>query len=78
MGRQLGAPTAGQYDGVTKDQKMYMHDVESFRHFWDDVGAATDSKWVVERFLQPVEAKLSSLSWTMPGISWLRFTVTRQ
>ena len=78
VGRQLGAPAAGHYDGLTKDTKIYMHNMESFQQFWDDVGVATDSKWVVDGFSQPVEAKLSSLSWAMPGMSWLYFRVTRQ
>ena len=78
VGRQLGAPVTGHYDGLTKDTKIYMHNMDSFQQFWDDVGAVTDSKWVVDGFLQPVETKLSSLSWAMPGMSWLYFKITRQ
>lgn len=77
VGRQLGAPVAGHYDGLTKDTKIYVHDMDSFQHFWDDVGVETDSKWAVDGFLRPVETKLSSLSWAMPGMSWLVFRVTR-
>ena len=80
VGRQLGAPAAGHcsVDGLTKDTKIYIHDMESFQQFWDDVGEATDSEWVVDVLLQPVETKLSSLSWSMPGMSWLYFRATRQ
>ena len=78
VGRQLGAPIAGDYDGLTKDTKIYIHNMESFQQLWDDVGAATDSRWAINGFLQPVETKLSSLSWAMPGMSWLYFRVTRQ
>lgn len=78
VGRQLGAPVAGHYDGLTKDTKIYIHNMESFQQFWHHVGVATDSKWAIDGFLQPVETKLSSLSWAMPGMSWLYFKVTRQ
>ena len=40
VGRQLGAPAAGHYDGLTTDTQIYMHDVESFRRFWREVGAS--------------------------------------
>ena len=74
----MGAPAAGHYDGLTKDARMFMHNMESFRQSWDDVGVATGGKWTLDGFLQPVETKLSSLSWAMPGMSWLYFRVTRQ
>lgn len=59
MGRQAGIPAAGHYDWMTKDNKLYMHNMESFRKLWDGVGVVTDSKWAVDGFSQPVETKLS-------------------
>lgn len=77
LGRQVGAPVAGHYHGLTEDTTVYYHNVETFRQFWEDVGAATGSTWTVDAFLEPVESKMSSQSWAIPDLSWLYFSVIR-
>ena len=77
LGRQLGAPRGGVYGGLMKDTETYLHSVETFNKLWQDVGQQTDSKWEVDAYLVPVEAKLSSQSWAYEGMSWLYFRVSR-
>ena len=55
VGRQLGVQAAGHYDGFMKDTKVYMLNMETFQQLWDDVGVVTDSEWIVDGYLRPVE-----------------------
>ena len=78
VGRQLELQAAGHYDGFMKDTKVYLHNMETFQQFWDDVGVMTDSEWTVDGYLRQLEAKVSNLRQAMPEMCWLYFKVTRK
>ena len=65
-GRRLEVQAAGFYDGFMNDTTVYMHNMETFQQFWDDVGVMTNSKWLVDMDLRQLETKVSNLRRAMP------------
>ena len=36
VGRQLGVRGVGYYDGLMKDPKVHMHNIETFQQLWEE------------------------------------------
>ena len=78
VGRQLGLMDARETRGMTPEATVFLHNPDSFTSLWQDVGAATDSKWMVDSKLEEAPDRVLQQSWAVPGIMILVFTVTRQ
>ena len=78
VGRQLGLMEARETEGLTPEATVFLHNPDSFTSFWQDVGAATDSKWKVDTKVEKAPDRVLHQSWAAPGIMILVFTVTRQ
>lgn len=77
VGRQLGLVDARETGGLTPEATVFLHSPDSFIKFWQDVGAATDSKWKVDTEVEEALDRVLRQSWAVPGIMIVVFTVTR-
>ena len=77
VGRQLGLMEARETTGLTPETTVFLHNPDSFTNFWQDVGAATDSKWKVETEIEKAPDHILHQSWAAPGTMFFVFTVTR-
>lgn len=78
LGRQAGDLEAGEKRGLSQDSLVFLHNLETFERFWQEVGAATDSKWKADAQVGTAPRRMLSQSWSTPGIMVLSFKVTRQ
>ncbi len=78
VGRQLGLLEARETQGLSSESIVFLHNPDTFDRFWQDVGAATDSKWEVDTRVEKAPDRVLKQSWAVPGIMILVFTVTRQ
>lgn len=78
VGRQLGLMEARETRGLTAEATVFLHNPDSFTSLWQDVGAATDSKWKVHTEVGKAPDRILRQSWAVPGIMFFVFTVTRQ
>ena len=78
VGRQLGLMEARETQGLTPETTVFLHNPDSFTNFWQDVGAATDSKWKVDTVVEKAPDRILHQAWAAPGIMIFVFTVTRQ
>lgn len=78
LGRQAGDLDAGEKRGLTPDSLVFLHNLQTFEHFWKDVGIATDTKWEVDARVEKAPERILKQSWSTPGIMVLLFKVTRK
>lgn len=73
FGFQLGTPEPGEYHAAYTNNAVFHHNPESFDKFWQEVGAATASKWRVDARADD----FFEASWR-PDTTLLIFTVRRE
>ena len=78
LGRQAGDLEAGEKRGLSQDSIVFLHNLQTFERFWQDVGTATDSKWKVDAQVEKAPPRMLGQSWSTPGIMVLVFKVIRQ
>lgn len=78
VGRQAGDLDAGEKRGLSQDSNVFLHNLDTFDQFWQDVGAVTDSRWKVDARVEKAPERMLNQSWSTPGIMVLTFKVTRQ
>ena len=78
VGRQLGFMEARDTQGLTPETTVFLHNPESFTKLWQDVGAATDSKWKVDTRVERAPDRILHQQWAAPDMMIFVFTVTRQ
>ena len=78
IGLQIGSMEAGERQRKSADTSHYLHNLESFDSFWQDVGAATGSKWRVDAKAEKTPESAGNQSWSMPDTMVLVFTVKRE
>ena len=79
FGRQTGSVRGreelNKAHGVRGTEKIWRHDVESFRKLWHVAGEETGSKW--ETWAELYETAHTSSHWAEEGVRMLRFEVKR-
>ena len=78
IGRQECTSEPKVYSGLQKGTQRYVHDARTFRQLWEEVGAATKTKWRFEAEIRPIRNNMRGKSFTMPGMGWLYFTFIRE
>ncbi|KAF5871520.1 putative methyltransferase domain-containing protein [Botrytis fragariae] len=76
MGRQGGGKFAKEVTfPLHEENKMFVHNAESFRKMWDEVSETTGTKWKVEC----KEVQLRSDDWKgAEGMVWVQFIIFRE
>ena len=80
VGRQVGCLEAGSHTMPGTEGRVYWHNVESMKTFWDQVGARTGSRWHVNAGLyrsEEVKDERSRAS-SEPGLRTIWFSATRE
>ena len=79
-GRQMGSLKAGSYFMPGMGGRVYRHNVESMKTFWDQVGVRTESKWRVEAGLYESEELKDerSQAWAEPSLRTIWFSAVRE
>lgn len=77
LGRQVATPQPGVYNSLKEGSRVYIHDVKTFKASWERVGRETSTRWEVDAWTAPVDAKMAAQTWAMPEMCWLYFVVTR-
>ena len=80
VGRQMGSLEAGSYSMPGMGGRVYRHNVESMKTFWDQVGVRTESKWRVDAGLYESEELKDerSQAWAEPSLRTIWFTAVRE
>ncbi|MCJ1378459.1 hypothetical protein MMC17_001558 [Xylographa soralifera] len=77
-GRQVGTRKAGVHKGMGENTAVFAHNVDSLAQFWDDVGAATNTKWEVVSQVEEAPERVRKQVWAPEDVMILTFTATRQ
>lgn len=78
IGLQIGSMEAGDRPRTSTGTSRYLHNPESFDKFWQEVGAATGSKWKVDARVEKIPGSAANQAWSMPDSMVLVFTVRRE
>ncbi|MCJ1242693.1 hypothetical protein MMC14_010702, partial [Varicellaria rhodocarpa] len=78
IGRQVSTSEPNVYSGLQKGTQLYGHDAGTFRQLWEEVGAATETKWRFEAEIKPAGDNMQGNSFTMPSMGWLYLTLIRE
>ena len=82
VGRQIGNVKPGEYP-ARSGRPRYLHDAESWRRMWDEVGEKTNTKWEtqvivnLERFGEGEGSDGAANAESTKGTSFMQFEVTR-
>ncbi len=71
VGTQVGSAKPGVYE----QGRMYLHDVESFKKLWEEIGQATGSRWKVAAELTAHADEKNP--WNSTDVRKINFEVTR-
>ena len=77
VGRQVGHERAGEQRGLSEATMVYLHSLDTFDHFWGEVGGMTGSKWKVWCEAQAPPSRVTSQEWYTLGMVILDLRVTR-
>ena len=80
VGRQMGSSKAGSYSMPDMGGRVYRHDVESMKKFWDQIGLRSQSRWRVDAGLYESEEVKDerSQAWSNPDLRTIWFSAVRE
>jgi len=78
VGRQVGTRKAGVHKGMAENTAVFAHNADSLSQFWEDVGAATSTKWKVVSQVEEAPERVRKQKWAPEDVMILTYTVTRQ
>ena len=73
-----GALKGGERRGLSNDTAFFLHGLESFDKFWQDLGAASGSELRVDARAEKAMKATLSLPWSTPDDKMLVFTARRE
>ena len=74
LGSQVGDYDAGEKRGLSQDAFTFLHNLQTFDQFWQDVGTVTDSQWKLEAWAKKAPEWMLNQS---QSLITLLFKVTR-
>lgn len=81
VGRQVGNVKGGEFDHRTNPkQKMFRHDVETWKQMWKEIGEGTDTVWEANAELHIWHGVIPSgiqQQWQPEGVRQIKFSVRR-
>lgn len=77
VGRQVGSVNARQGPGLTPETRVFAHNAESWKRFWDELGRETGSRWEVQAVEEEAPERVKRQKWYKPEIIILVFTLVR-
>lgn len=81
VGRQVGNVKGGEFEHRTNTtQKMFRHDVETWKQMWKEIGEETGTSWEADATLREWHGVIpsgSEQSWQPEGVRQLAFSVRR-
>ncbi|KAL1971184.1 hypothetical protein VTN77DRAFT_136 [Rasamsonia byssochlamydoides] len=79
VSHQMGSLTLGEFPSLRKGTTGFRHNVEMLQMLWNEVGARSGSKWLVEGLLDTVGIMgTGEKKDEKERPAWLLFTITRQ
>lgn len=78
VGRQVGNVKAHEEESSASGSgSMYLHDVESWKQMWKEIGDETGTQWEVEAVLEDWPLVGNRVSWHKEGTKRIHFAVRR-
>ena len=83
----MGSLTPAEFPSLIEGTTGFRHDIDTLRKLWKEVGALTDTEWIVDGTLDMVgvigkgdssKDLKDEPAWAEPNMRRMLFTITRQ
>ena len=77
MGRQIGNEVGEVMQGLAEGTSAYIHGPETWKQFWEEVGATTGTEWQVQTWVEEAPDRVKKQKYYKPSMNILSFAVLR-